>query len=190
LFSNSFLIIEVLNQYSKQCSQNEEVEYICHHSSSSSSLLQSITNRHAINRSFTIHETSSSSTATINEEQRHGLVMISSSNGPRSDSSRDSGLDYRDSGTSSPQPNESGSKLNLTNSNCSGSSLPSSTNTKNTDEDFNDNDSDSNDSVFSTNSSLDEDSNLEVRDIYLGGSCMLRTHWRRDIAIPHLKVTV
>lgn len=113
--------------------------------------------------------------------------MVSSSNGPRSDSSRDSGLDYRDSGTSSPQPNESGSKLNLMNGN-SGSSLPSCTNTKNTDEDFNDNDSDSNDSVFSTSSSLDEDSNLEVRDIYLGGSCMLRTHWRCDIAIPHLNV--
>lgn len=113
--------------------------------------------------------------------------MISSSNGPRSDSSRDSGLDYRDSGTSSPQPNDSGGKLNLMNGN-SGSSLQSSTNTKTTDEDFNDNDSDSNDSVFSTSSSLDEDSNLEIRDIYLGGSCMLRTHWRRDIAIPHLKV--
>ena len=85
--------------------------------------------------------------------------MISSSNGPRSDSSRDSGLDYRDSGTSSPQPNESGSKLNLMNS---GSSLNSkispylrntdnsSVTTKTTDEDFNDIDSDSNDSVFST----------------------------------------
>lgn len=140
--------------------------------------------RHTINRSFTIHESSSSSSQT-SEEHRHGMV-ISSSNGPRSDSSRDSGLDYRDSGTSSPQPNESGNKLHLMNGN-SGSSLLSNTNTKTTDEDFNDNDSDSNDSVFSTSSSLDEDSNLEVRDIYLGGSCMLRTHWRRDIAIPQLK---
>jgi hypothetical protein len=57
-----------------------------------------------------------------------------------------------------------------------------------------DEDSDSNDSVFSTSSSLDEDSmpydeqkQYEVRDIYLGGSCALRTKWRREIALPYLK---
>lgn len=56
--------------------------------------------------------------------------------------------------------------------------------------------SDSNDSVFSSGSS---DSNpeaklrvrrrkgLEIRDVYLGGSCMLRTKWRPDFAIPFLK---
>lgn len=43
-YSNTsiFFFAEVLNQYSKQCSQTEEIEYVCHHSSSSSSLLQSL----------------------------------------------------------------------------------------------------------------------------------------------------
>lgn len=132
------IFAEVLNQYSKQYS--EENEYIYQNQSMQC-------NRHAINRSFTIQESRSSSSSLNEEHHRHGIIMIS--NGPRSDSSRDSGLDYRDSGTSSPQPNESGSKLNLMNGS-SGSSLISSTNTKTTDEDFNDNDSDSNDSVFST----------------------------------------
>lgn len=57
-----------------------------------------------------------------------------------------------------------------------------------------DEDSDSSDSVFSTSSSLDDDSVLfdeskrvEARDIYLGGSCALRTKWRREIALPYLK---
>lgn len=34
---------------------------------------------------------------------------------------------------------------------------------------------------------MDDDCNIEVKDIYLGGSCMLRTNWRRDLAIPLLK---
>lgn len=68
--------------------------------------------------------------------------------------------------------------------------------TKTTTDDDDDVDSDSNDSVFSTSSSLDEDSmpsafderkQYEARDIYLGGSCALRTKWRRDIAVPFLK---
>lgn len=57
---------------------------------------------------------------------------------------------------------------------------------------------DSNDSVFSSGSSSidlasDHDhrqqhvSGIEIRDLYLGGSCMLRTNWRQDIAIPMLK---
>lgn len=107
------------------------------------------------------------------------------SNGARSDSSRDSG-------TSSPQPNEnrllngySGNSLNM--------KMPSvgrrgdSSRINNMDDEFPDIDSDSNDSVFSTSSSLDEDLMHEVRDIYLGGSCMLRTKWRKEIAIPYLK---
>lgn len=28
---------------------------------------------------------------------------------------------------------------------------------------------------------------IELRDIYLGGSCMVRTRWRQDVAIPYLK---
>lgn len=54
---------------------------------------------------------------------------------------------------------------------------------------------DSNDSVFSTGSSLEEEHMLnfdqhrkfDVKDIYLGGSCMLRTRWRQELAIPYLK---
>lgn len=60
--------------------------------------------------------------------------------------------------------------------------------------------SDSNDSVFSSGSSIDSILNfnntaehlangidLDVRDIYLGGSCMLRTTWRNKIVIPLLE---
>lgn len=60
--------------------------------------------------------------------------------------------------------------------------------------------SDSNDSVFSSGSSIDSVLNfnnatehlasgidLDVRDIYLGGSCMLRTIWRNEIVIPMLE---
>lgn len=74
--------------------------------------------------------------------------------------------------------------------------------------------SDSNDSVFSTDggdsgassangddhlnapvfpsdelliNGLSECSRIELRDIYLGGSCMVRTRWRQDHAIPYLK---
>lgn len=69
--------------------------------------------------------------------------------------------------------------------------------------------SDSNDSVFSSGSSTDSsnacndaaaaaagggtfamanlrNAEMEIRDIYLGGSCMLRTNWRKDFAIPML----
>lgn len=49
-------------------------------------------------------------------------------------------------------------------------------------------DDDSNDSVFSEDeSSTSSDTNPEIRDIYLGGSCMRRTRWRQDYAIPYLK---
>lgn len=73
--------------------------------------------------------------------------------------------------------------------------------------------SDSNDSVFSTDggssgaSSANGDdltnapifpsddlllnggecARIELRDIYLGGSCMVRTRWRQDVAIPYMK---
>lgn len=55
---------------------------------------------------------------------------------------------------------------------------------------------DSNDSVFSSGSSsidlgIDHEhrqhvNGIEIRELYLGGSCMLRTNWRKDIAIPML----
>lgn len=174
----------ILNQYNKQCSQSSEentVVSLCHQQ------------RHVLNRSFTVDGSTAITSAT---DERHSVVIMS--NGPRSDSSRDSG-------TSSPQPNEIIGKL-LNGS--SSSSLPSkmsihvhhtdigSGTTKTTTDDDDDIDSDSNDSVFSTSSSMDDDSvpsayderkQYEARDIYLGGSCMLRTKWRREMAIPYLK---
>ncbi|XP_037032635.1 uncharacterized protein LOC119071724 isoform X1 [Bradysia coprophila] len=53
--------------------------------------------------------------------------------------------------------------------------------------------SDSNDSVFSSGSSIDSNhiehnrpNMIEIKDLYLGGSCMLRTTWRKDFVIPML----
>lgn len=174
----------MLNAYNKQCSQSSEestIVSICHQQ------------RHVLNRSFTVD---GSSVITTTTEDRHAMVVMS--NGPRSDSSRDSG-------TSSPQPNENVGKLLNGNSSSSLHTKMSvhvhhtdigSGTTKTTTDDDDDIDSDSNDSVFSTSSSLDEDSvpsafderkQYEARDIYLGGSCMLRTKWRREIAMPLLK---
>lgn len=177
----------ILNQYNKQCSQSSEentIVTICHQQ------------RHILNRSFTIDGSPSAIAATTVVDERHSVVMMS--NGPRSDDSS------RDSGTSSPQPNEIIGKLLNGNSSSSLHTKMSihvhhtdgSGTTKTTTDDDDDIDSDSNDSVFSTSSSLDEDSvpsvyderkQYEARDIYLGGSCMLRTKWRRDIALPYLK---
>lgn len=182
-----FRLEMILNQYNKQCSQSSEegtIVTICH------------TQRHTLNRSFTI-DGSSTATATVDETSRHSIVMMS--NGPRSDSSRDSG-------TSSPQPSDAiiGRLLNGNSSSSLHTKMSihvhptdlGSGTTKTTTDDDDDVDSDSNDSVFSTSSSLDEDSiptafderkQYEARDIYLGGSCALRTKWRRDIAVPFLK---
>ncbi|CAD7085714.1 unnamed protein product [Hermetia illucens] len=88
----------------------------------------------------------------------------------------------RDSGTSSPQPVTGGIttqkqlriplRLNLLESEENGE------------------ESDSNDSVFSSGSSInsnfcDSFSGLEFRDVYLGGSCFLRTKWRQDYAVSY-----
>ena len=169
---NRFSHPEILNQYRKQCSQSSEegtVVTICHSQQ-----------RHILNRSFTID--GSAATTAVDETSRHAIVI---SNGPRSDSSRDSG-------TSSPQPNDavigrllngnSGSSLHTKMSiHVHPADLGSGTTKTTTDED---DDSDSSDSVFSTSSSLDEDpfdKNYDSKDIYLGGSCALRTKWRRGV---------
>ncbi|XP_075149359.1 NDT-like domain-containing protein raw isoform X2 [Haematobia irritans] len=57
--------------------------------------------------------------------------------------------------------------------------------------------SDSNDSVFSSSSSINSinccdplmgyTTAPDFREVYLGGSCYLRTKWRQDLAIPYLK---
>lgn len=112
----------------------------------------------------------------------------------------------RDSGTSSPQPSDSMQMLAKSRSTHSGqcsktlvnvelmmsmnSSFCSENNT--TEEE-----SDSNDSVFSSSDSsinsmhcngLDSAySSFEIRDVYLGGSCYLRTKWRQNCAMSFLK---
>lgn len=54
--------------------------------------------------------------------------------------------------------------------------------------------SDSNDSVLSSNSSIASAGDilccgggLDLRDVYLGGSCVLRTKWRQELAVPYLQ---
>ncbi|XP_016992721.2 uncharacterized protein raw isoform X2 [Drosophila takahashii] len=54
--------------------------------------------------------------------------------------------------------------------------------------------SDSNDSVFSSSSSIASAGDalccgggLDIRDVYLGGSCVLRTKWRQELAVPYLQ---
>lgn len=55
--------------------------------------------------------------------------------------------------------------------------------------------SDSNDSVFSSNSSIASagdalccsSSGIDLRDVYLGGSCVLRSKWRQNLAMPYLQ---
>lgn len=110
----------------------------------------------------------------------------------------------RDSGTSSPQPLDSTGLIQKRSSllgQCSkklinvelmmslNSSCSGETNTTGEE-------SDSNDSVFSSSgssinsihcSSVDSAfSSFEIRDVYLGGSCYLRTTWRQNSAMPFL----
>jgi raw len=164
----------IINQYNKQCSQTDEntIIGICNQQRQQQ-------HNNAFNRSYAIDASSSTSSMASNDE-RQPLVM--SSNGPKSDSSRDSG-------TSSPLPNEIiGKSLNGN----SGSSIHSKSSLSGKPEiiktiDYDSDSNDSNDSVFSNVSSMDDEQNLrDMKDIYLGGSCALRTKWRQEIAIPML----
>lgn len=118
----------------------------------------------------------------------------------------------RDSGTSSPQPSENrSSNASIGNGSASSSQANDDAKAKANQSvenvasddipimDDGDDLSDSNDSVFSSGSSIDSILNfshvsehsangidLDVRDVYLGGSCMLRTRWRNDVVIPML----
>lgn len=90
----------------------------------------------------------------------------------------------RDSGTSSPQELKNAIKI---------TQMEKSTKISLNVEYFaseQEEESDSNDSVFSSGSSIDsnhiEHNRIEIRDLYLGGSCMLRTTWRKDYVIPML----
>ncbi|XP_030079572.1 uncharacterized protein LOC111600347 isoform X2 [Drosophila hydei] len=104
----------------------------------------------------------------------------------------------RDSGTSSPQPlggasietkpfmavSNTNNNSNNANSSCSSSSHQPAPEEE---------ESDSNDSVFSSSSSIASAgdalccSGLDLRDVYLGGSCVLRTKWRQQLAAPYLQ---
>lgn len=110
----------------------------------------------------------------------------------------------RDSGTSSPQPNIATNSSQSTDDQQQQQQQPSGSltveyfthrRTQRTTEEIietecDDELSDSNDSVFSSASSVDSILNqpdLDMRDIYLGGSCMLRTTWRQNLVIPLLE---
>ncbi|KAM7351374.1 NDT-like domain-containing protein raw isoform 2-T4 [Cochliomyia hominivorax] len=96
----------------------------------------------------------------------------------------------RDSGTSSPQPIEplrSRSQAQLAHSPLN---IDNTSHAVGPEEE-----SDSNDSVFSSSSSINSinccDPALgytmpDFREVYLGGSCVLRTKWRQELAIPYL----
>ncbi|XP_030240741.1 uncharacterized protein LOC115562786 isoform X3 [Drosophila navojoa] len=79
----------------------------------------------------------------------------------------------------------SNNNANNTNTNCSSSSINQHT--------AEEEESDSNDSVFSSSSSIASAgdalccSGLDLRDVYLGGSCVLRTKWRQELAAPYLQ---
>lgn len=98
----------------------------------------------------------------------------------------------RDSGTSSPQPQDTRATMPLARSNQVDVKSKISLNVEYFDIEPAD-ESDSNDSVFSSSSSVDSNNQdgqntnaTEVYDLYLGGSCMLRTKWRTELAIPML----
>ncbi|XP_033150873.1 uncharacterized protein LOC117135056 isoform X1 [Drosophila busckii] len=111
----------------------------------------------------------------------------------------------RDSGTSSPQPTlgkkqqpqilvnvESieTTEIITTKTIETKAAAPTTTTTNTTTEEE---ESDSNDSVFSSSSSIASAgdalccSGLDLRDVYLGGSCVLRTKWRQQLATPYLQ---
>ncbi|XP_055708173.1 uncharacterized protein LOC129804669 isoform X2 [Phlebotomus papatasi] len=93
----------------------------------------------------------------------------------------------RDSGTSSPLPQES-SGSSLIGRDSSSSAVPQfpSRPPERRPEDEEDNDSVFSDDAASSESSS-SDSSSDMRDIFLGGSCMRRSRWREDWAIPVLK---
>ncbi|XP_055923882.1 uncharacterized protein LOC129954173 isoform X2 [Eupeodes corollae] len=144
---------------------------------------------------------------TINFFTKHILKTSSSTSVPGSDERHSdcSSNRNRDSGTSSPQPTDSMGAIAKSRSTQTGQcskmllnvelmmSINSSCyNENNTTEE----ESDSNDSVFSSSDSSINSihcsgdsafSSFEIRDVYLGGSCFLRTKWRQKYAMPFLK---
>lgn len=140
----------------------------------------------------------------------HSDSMLSMSMTPPKHNRSSSSTNSRDSGTSSPLPNETRPPLPIStprklrpfHNNKSNASLSTDYYSNSSDDQLNGlNDeideelSDSNDSVFSSGSSIDLTLNysaqgngddFDLRDLYLGGSCMLRTQWRQQYAMPLL----
>ncbi|XP_017022529.1 uncharacterized protein raw isoform X2 [Drosophila kikkawai] len=92
----------------------------------------------------------------------------------------------RDSGTSSPQPTAASGSLETKANAVTAAQLVSTP--------AEEEESDSNDSVFSSSSSIASAGDalccgggLDLRDVYLGGSCVLRTKWRTELAVPYLQ---
>lgn len=145
-------------------------------------------------------------------EQHQNDSMLSMPMTPPKHNRSSSSTNSRDSGTSSPQPNESRSPLAISTphklrfpdkrSNVSLNveyfSNSSDDQLHGLGDDVDEELSDSNDSVFSSGSSIDSTLNfsalpggedIDQRDVYLGGSCMLRTTWRQQYAIPMFKAS-
>ena len=145
-------------------------------------------------------------TAHLNNYSKHILRTSSCKSVPDDRSANPADIyRNRDSGTSSPQPQESKLPPLL-----SGSKEKKKQCLPSADKRMKpilkvhnfqieqDDESDSNDSVFSSGSSVDSNlgdtssnhyslaHHMEIRDIYLGGSCMIRTKWRKDLVIPML----
>ncbi|XP_034129742.1 uncharacterized protein LOC117584755 isoform X2 [Drosophila guanche] len=155
-----------------------------------------------------------SASKNISRTSSNASVPSNSSSGIGHDLERQSLFEQlsrsRDSGTSSPQPAAASSLgkstkpqilLNVESIETTeiittktietkpgGGTLPASVVLANEEEE-----SDSNDSVFSSSSSIASAGDalccggLDLRDVYLGGSCVMRTKWRQELAVPYLQ---
>ncbi|BFF95155.1 uncharacterized protein DMAD_12618 [Drosophila madeirensis] len=155
-----------------------------------------------------------SASKNISRTSSNASVPSNSSSGIGHDLERQSLFEQlsrsRDSGTSSPQPAAASSLgkspkpqilLNVESIETTeiittktietkpgGGPLPASVVLANEEEE-----SDSNDSVFSSSSSIASAGDalccggLDLRDVYLGGSCVMRTKWRQELAVPYLQ---
>ncbi|XP_034669650.1 uncharacterized protein LOC117902414 isoform X2 [Drosophila subobscura] len=129
-----------------------------------------------------------SASKNISRTSSNASVPSNSSSGIGHDLERQSLFEQlsrsRDSGTSSPQPAAASSLETKP----GGGPLPASVVLANEEEE-----SDSNDSVFSSSSSIASAGDalccggLDLRDVYLGGSCVMRTKWRQELAVPYLQ---
>ncbi|XP_033248924.1 uncharacterized protein LOC108163193 isoform X2 [Drosophila miranda] len=128
-----------------------------------------------------------SASKNISRTSSNASVPSNSSSGIGHDLERQSLFEQlsrsRDSGTSSPQPAAASS---LETKPCGAHPASAAAPTE-------EEESDSNDSVFSSSSSIASAGDalccggLDLRDVYLGGSCVMRTKWRQELAVPYLQ---